>query len=92
MRQAAELRSRLGGPRPIFQTESKNLYGPPLGPEAFGSVASRLRIPVLALGGIQEDNFREALDAGAAGIAGISIFARSENLERLVRTIKSGSG
>jgi thiamine-phosphate pyrophosphorylase len=77
---------------PIFETESKRVYGPPIGSGALKRVASRLRIPVLALGGIREDNIGEALDAGAAGIAGISIFARSEGLERLVRTIKNISG
>jgi thiamine-phosphate pyrophosphorylase len=76
---------------PVFQTASKLSYGRPLGLEALGAVASRLRIPVLALGGIQEDNLRQALDRGAAGIAGISIFARSQNLDRLVQTIKSSS-
>jgi thiamine monophosphate synthase len=58
---------------------------------ALGIVTSRLKIPVLALGGIREDNLGEVLDAGASGIAGISIFARSQNLERLVKTIKGGT-
>jgi thiamine-phosphate pyrophosphorylase len=77
---------------PVFETASKLRYGRPVGTEALGMVASRLKIPVLALGGISEDNFGAALDAGAAGIAGISIFARSQNLEQLMQKIKGGSG
>ena len=76
---------------PVFETESKLQYGRPVGPEALAMVTSRLKIPVLALGGIREDNLGAVLDAGASGIAGISIFARSQNLERLVQTIKGGS-
>ena len=74
---------------PVFETSSKGEYGPPLGLDALRAVTARSRIRVLALGGINLTNFRAALDAGAAGIAGISLFAERENLERIVRTIKS---
>ncbi len=77
---------------PIFETESKLKYGPPVGLAALGSVTSRLRIPVLALGGIKGQNFRKALEAGAAGVAGISIFSEAGDLKRLVKEIKAGAG
>lgn len=73
---------------PIFETESKLEYGPPVGLETLAGVTPGLRIPVLALGGINEGNFRQALEAGAAGIAGISIFRDSSDLKRLVKEIK----
>ena len=77
---------------PIFETESKLEYGPPVGLEALGRVNSEAQIPVLALGGINERNFRQALEAGAAGIAGISMFSEAGDLERLVKTIRNSRG
>ena len=74
---------------PVFETSSKKEYGEPVGVVALHEVASRLTIPVLALGGINLSNFREALDAGAAGVAGISMFIEAQNLGGLVATIKS---
>ena len=76
---------------PVFETESKKQYGPPVGIEALRKVADSLTIPVLALGGINVYNFREAIDAGAAGIAGISLFSGSSDIKDVVRQIKSGS-
>ena len=73
---------------PVFETASKKQYGNPVGLDRLREVAGRLRIPVLALGGIDPSNYREALSAGAAGIAGISMFAESRDLNGLVATIK----
>lgn len=73
---------------PVFETTSKKQYGKPVGLEALRRIATGLTIPVLALGGIKASNFREALDAGAAGVAGISMFTETDDLIRLVATIK----
>ncbi len=74
---------------PIFETESKKQYGPPVGIEALRMVTGNVRIPVLALGGINVRNFREAIDAGASGIAGISLFSNASDINNIVREIKS---
>lgn len=74
---------------PVFETASKREYGEPVGVEALRDAATRLTIPVLALGGIHLSNFREALDAGAAGVAGISMFTDAKELRGLVAAIKS---
>lgn len=55
---------------PVFPTPGKA----PVGIDALGKVASRVRIPVLAIGGITPENAAEALAAGAAGVAGIRMF------------------
>lgn len=75
---------------PVFETASKKTYGQPVGLESLRSAAARLSIPVLALGGIKLSNYRDALDAGAAGVAGISMFAESPDLASTVSAIKFG--
>jgi thiamine-phosphate pyrophosphorylase len=74
---------------PVFETASKKIYGPPVGPGLLEEVAGRLRIPVLALGGINMTNFRLPLERGAAGVAAISLFAEAEDLKAVVDRLKN---
>ncbi|HEY4086326.1 MAG TPA: thiamine phosphate synthase, partial [Bryobacteraceae bacterium] len=59
---------------PIFAPLSKPATAPPLGLDALRSIASKAGIPVIALGGITVENAPRCTDAGAAGIAGITMF------------------
>jgi len=72
---------------PIFATPSKSLYGPPLGLGLLSRVCERASIPVFALGGIDLENYRSCLTAGAAGVAAIRMFQTPQTLDRAVRGI-----
>ena len=59
---------------PIFPVRSKAGYGPALGVERLREAARAVAIPVFALGGVTAENAAECMAAGAAGVAGISMF------------------
>lgn len=62
----------------IFPTESKFKRGKPKGLEELSIVCERLRIPLLAIGGISPENAKSVLETGAHGIAVIGSVARSK--------------
>lgn len=55
---------------PVFDTPGKRAVGL----EPLRKVASSIKIPVLAIGGITLERTKDVLAAGAAGIAGIRLF------------------
>jgi thiamine-phosphate pyrophosphorylase len=59
---------------PVFAPLSKGSDFPPRGLEELARAARAVRIPVLALGGVTRENTPACIAAGAAGIAGISLF------------------
>ena len=59
---------------PVFPPRSKLARAEPRGLEDLRRAAAAVRIPVLALGGVTRENSDACVSAGAAGIAGITIF------------------
>jgi thiamine-phosphate pyrophosphorylase len=57
----------------VFATASKPGRAP-AGPAALAALASAVRVPVLAVGGIAPDNLPEVAAAGASGFAAIGMF------------------
>jgi len=59
---------------PVFPPRSKTARAEPRGLEELRRATAAVRIPVLALGGVTRENSAACVLAGAAGIAGITIF------------------
>jgi thiamine-phosphate pyrophosphorylase len=59
---------------PVFSTPSKAAFGPPQGIERLREVCAAVRIPVLAIGGVNAENAASCMEAGAAGFAAIRLF------------------
>lgn len=57
---------------PVFPSLTK--AGTPMGLEAFGDAVRQVSLPVYALGGVTRENAELCIRAGAAGVAGISLF------------------
>ena len=57
---------------PVFPSVTKSLT--PIGIEAFREAARSVHLPVYALGGVTNENAQQCIAAGAAGVAGISLF------------------
>ena len=75
---------------PIFATASKARYGAPQGIAKLGEAIEIFHdFPVIALGGIDENNFSEALEAGAKGIAAIRLLNDTNNLDEIVKKVRS---
>lgn len=69
---------------PIFPSESKPGYGPPLGLESIRE-ASRFGIPVYALGGVTPRAAHACIEAGAHGIAVMGTVMRARDPSAVIR-------
>jgi len=80
------------GAGPIFTTLSKNDAGPVLGLDGLRRIRDKVKIPILAIGGISAVNVAGVITAGADGVAVISAIAGAINpclaAAELVETIE----
>lgn len=73
----------------VFPSASKPPGHPAAGVGALRSACARVRLPVLAIGGVTMERGAAVAAAGAAGIAAIGLFAESENLSVAVRSLRA---
>jgi thiamine-phosphate pyrophosphorylase len=72
---------------PVFDTPSKRGMGEPQGLARLGEICRVVKIPVLAIGGVSEENAGECIRAGAAGIAAIRMFQDARDAETLKQAV-----
>jgi thiamine-phosphate pyrophosphorylase len=73
---------------PVFATPSKAAFGAPQGVERLREVCAVVKIPVLAIGGINLENARECINAGAAGVAAIRLFQDAADVAALAARVR----
>ena len=68
------------GASPLFYTDSKKDLDPELGLKGLQKMREQVKIPILAIGGINFSNASEVMAAGADGIAVISAILGADNI------------
>ena len=68
------------GVSPIFQTTTKPDAGKPAGIRLIEEIRSQVKIPIIAIGGINHSNASEVVRAGADGLCAISCVVAKENI------------
>jgi thiamine-phosphate pyrophosphorylase len=74
---------------PIFETESKRAFGPPLGLDTLREVCKEISIPIFAIGGITPDRAFSCREMGAHGVAVIGALTDAKNLSNIVKEFQS---
>ena len=74
---------------PVFATPSKAAFGAPQGIERLREICAAVEIPVLAIGGVNLENARACLAAGAAGVAAIRLFQDAVDPAALAAKLKA---
>jgi len=80
------------GTGPVYATGSKPDAGDAVGLQRIAEVAAAIRIPVVAIGGIDASNAADVVRAGATGIAVISAVMRAADPERATRNLLRAIG
>jgi thiamine-phosphate pyrophosphorylase len=74
---------------PIFETPSKQIYGPPLGLQTLESACQESHLPIFAIGGITPKQVLTVLSVGAYGIALISAILQASSIQDSTRELLS---
>jgi len=80
------------GAGPVFATSSKKVLEPFLGLDGLQKIRAKVRIPILAIGGITVANAPAVISAGADGVAVISAIAAAGNPKKAATEIIESIG
>jgi thiamine-phosphate pyrophosphorylase len=72
---------------PVFDTPSKKAFGPSQGVQRLAEVCAAIQIPVIAIGGMTQQNAPACLRAGASGIAAIRMFQDAQSAVALRESV-----
>jgi thiamine-phosphate pyrophosphorylase len=72
---------------PIYETPSKQLFGPPLGIHTLEKACRLVRIPIVGIGGVTAARAREMRHAGAFGAAVITAILGATDVESAAREL-----
>lgn len=75
---------------PVFETPTK--HGKPVGIAALRDACAAAPIPVFAIGGVNAENARECLDAGAHGVAVVGAVMEASSARSAVRAFAETMG
>lgn len=70
---------------PIYETPSKQMFGPPLGIHTLAKACRLVRIPIIGIGGVTAARVHEMREAGAFGVAVIRAILGSRDVESATR-------
>jgi thiamine-phosphate pyrophosphorylase len=70
---------------PIFPTQTKPDAGEALGVKTLEEVLSNIKVPLVAIGGINKDNLGEVLAVGVRHVAMITALTEAPDIERATR-------
>jgi len=73
---------------PIYETPTKKTTLPVLGPAGIRHLRDRIRIPVVAIGGIRAANAGAVMKAGAAGVAVVSAILGAADARKAAAELK----
>lgn len=76
------------GVGPVFPTPTKPDAGEPIGLETIRRIKERIKLPLVAIGGVNADNLEEVFRAGADGVAVISAVLAAEDMYKAVRELR----
>jgi thiamine-phosphate pyrophosphorylase len=72
---------------PIYETPTKQMFGPPLGIQTLEKACRLVRIPIIGIGGVTAARVREMRYAGAFGVAVITAVLGAVNVESASREL-----